>query len=73
MASATVDPVWISQARARRLLAVSHIVLTQLIARREIGLLKVPGARPKVRRQDVESILAESTLPAVAGREGRRS
>jgi hypothetical protein len=71
MSATTVDPDWVSLAKARRTLAVSHIVLAQLIARREIGLLKVPGARPKVRRQDVESILAQSTTPSVPSKHRR--
>ena len=52
---------WMSLAKARELLGVSSPTLKRLIDTGRIGSRAVPGARPRVRRNDVVALLAQST------------
>jgi excisionase family DNA binding protein len=55
---------WISLKRARELMGVGPTTLKRLVDAGRMPVRRVPGGHPRLRRSEVQSILAASTRPA---------
>jgi excisionase family DNA binding protein len=69
MSTTTVESDWISLSRARELTGVGPMTLKRLIDEGLISVRKLPGGRPRLRRSDVETLLATHTQNARISRQ----